>query len=142
MTINQISVFLENKYGTLNQVLGLLAGAEIGVIAATVADTQEFGIMRLIVSEPRRAYAVLKENNVSVHLNDVFAIALDRNYAGTFRDTTELLTKGGLNIEYMYSFACGGKLVLVLRTNNTEGTRDVVRRNGLNYLTENDLSKL
>ncbi len=142
MTINQISVFLENKYGTLNQVLGLLAGAEIGVIAATVADTQEFGIMRLIVSEPRRAYAVLKENNVSVHLNDVFAIALDRNCAGTFRDTTELLTKGGLNIEYMYSFACGGKLVLVLRTNNTEGTRDVVRRNGLNYLTENDLSKL
>lgn len=142
MTINQISVFLENKYGTLNQVLGLLAGAEISVIAATVADTQEFGIMRLIVSEPRRAYAVLKENKVSVHLNDVFAIALDRNCAGTFRDTTELLTKGGLNIEYMYSFACGGKLVLVLRTNNTEGTRDVVRRNGLNYLTENDLSKL
>lgn len=142
MTINQISVFLENKYGTLNRVLGLLAGADIRVVAATVADTLEFGIMRLVVSEPKRAYAVLKENNVSVHLTDVFAIALENTDAGDFRDTIAHFTQAGLSIEYMYSFSCGGKLIMILRTNNPESTRDVIRKQDIGYLGENDLSKL
>lgn len=142
MTINQLSVFLENKYGTLNQVLDLLAVADIHVIAATVADTQEFGIMRLIVSEPRRAYSVLKENNVSAYMTDVFAIVLDNTCAGAFRDTIAHLTEAGLSIEYMYSFADNGRIVLVLRTNNPESTREVIRRRGLECLTENDLAKL
>ncbi len=142
MTINQISVFLENKYGTLNKVLDLLAEAEIHVIAATVADTTEFGIMRLLVSEPQRAYTVLKNNEVSAYLTDVFAIVLERTYARTFRDTVALFTRAGLSIEYMYSFADSGNLVLVLRTNNPESTREVVRRQELRCLTENDLGKL
>ena len=142
MTINQISIFLENKYGTLNTVLNLLADAGIYVIAATVADTQEFGIMRLIVSEPQRAYVVLKENNVSVHLTDVFAIALPQNSAAALRDTITQLTKAGLNIEYMYTFAHHGDLVLILRTNNPESTREVIRRQEIKHLSENDLNKI
>ncbi len=142
MTINQISVFLENKYGTLNKVLDLLAEAEIHVIAATVADTTEFGIMRLIVNEPQRAYAVLKSNNVSAYLTDVFAIVLDRASVQIFRDAIARFTQAGLSVEYMYSFVNDGDLVLVLRTNNPESTREVIRRQEMICLTENDLAKL
>ncbi|GHU15158.1 hypothetical protein FACS189441_6440 [Betaproteobacteria bacterium] len=65
MTINQISIFLENKYGKLSEILSLLGKEHIRIIAATIADTSEFGIMRIIVSDPQKAYAILKENNVS-----------------------------------------------------------------------------
>ena len=64
MTVNQISIFLENKYGKLSEILALLAEERIRIIAATVADTSEYGILRIIVSDPQKAYKILKENNV------------------------------------------------------------------------------
>ena len=65
MTVNQISIFLENKYGKLSEILALLAEENIRIIAATVADTSEYGILRIIVSDPQKAYKILKSNNVS-----------------------------------------------------------------------------
>ena len=63
MTVNQISIFLENKYGKLSEILALLAEEKIRIIAATVADTSEYGILRIIVSDPQKAYKMLKGNN-------------------------------------------------------------------------------
>ena len=74
MTVNQISIFLENKYGKLSEILALLAEEKIRIIAATVADTSEYGILRIIVSDPQKAYKILKGNNVSANLTDVLAI--------------------------------------------------------------------
>ena len=68
MTVNQISIFLENKYGKLSEILALLAEEKIRIIAATVADTSEYGILRIIVSDPQKAYKILKGNNVSANL--------------------------------------------------------------------------
>ena len=68
MTVNQISIFLENKYGKLSEILALLAEEKIRIIAATVADTSEYGILRIIVSDPQKAYKILKGNNVSAIL--------------------------------------------------------------------------
>ena len=76
MTVNQISIFLENKYGKLSEILALLAEEKIRIIAATVADTSEYGILRIIVSDPQKAYKILKGNNVSANLTDVLAIAV------------------------------------------------------------------
>ena len=73
MTVNQISIFLENKYGKLSEILALLAEEKIRIIAATVADTSEYGILRIIVSDPQKAYKILKGNNVSANLTDVLA---------------------------------------------------------------------
>ncbi len=78
MTVNQISIFLENKYGKLSEILALLAEERIRIIAATVADTSEYGILRIIVSDPQKAYKILKENNVSANLTDVLAIVTMR----------------------------------------------------------------
>ncbi|MDH6534229.1 ACT domain-containing protein [Parabacteroides sp. 52] len=141
MTINQISIFLENKYGTLSEILALLAEENIRIIAATVADTNEFGIMRMIVSDPQKAYKILKSNNVTATLTDVLAILADP-CAGSFANTLSCFTKAGLSIEYMYCFSVKQKAVLILRTNNRESARDVIRRQNLEHIRESDLINL
>jgi len=141
MTIHQISIFLENKYGKLNEVLSLLADADIRIIAATVADTTEFGIMRMIVSDPQKAYTILKDNNVSANLTDVLAIVTD-SCAGSFAKALSEFTKAGLSIEYMYCFSIKEKSILIIRTNNRDSAREVIRRQNLEYIQESDLAKL
>jgi len=141
MTVNQISIFLENKYGTLSEVLDLLARENIRIITATVADTNEFGIMRMIVSEPQKAYKILKSNNVMANMSDVLAIVTESN-AGSFAATLNNFTKAGLTIEYMYCFSIKEKAFLILRTNNRESAREVVRRQNLEHICENDLIHL
>ncbi|MDF9831073.1 ACT domain-containing protein [Parabacteroides sp. PF5-6] len=141
MTVHQISIFLENKYGKLNEVLSLLAEADIRIIAATVADTTEFGIMRMIVSDPQRAYTILKENKVSANLTDVLAIVTD-SCAGSFANALYQFTKAGLSIEYMYCFSLREKSILILRTNNRESAREVIRRQNMAHICESDLINL
>lgn len=141
MTVHQISIFLENKYGKLNELLALLAEENIRIIAATIADTSEFGIMRMIVSDPQKAYKIFKENNVSVNLTDVLAI-VTQSCAGSFAETLSHFTKAGLSIEYMYCFSIRERTILILRTNNRESALEVIRRKNLEYLCENDLINL
>jgi hypothetical protein len=141
MTVHQISIFLENKYGKLSEILKLLADGNIRIVAATIADTSEFGIMRMIVSDAQKAYTILKTNNVSVNLTDVLAIVTGSS-AGDFAETLSYFTKAGLSIEYMYCFAINGKAILILRTNNREAAREVIRRQGLEYICESDLIKI
>ena len=132
MTVNQISIFLENKYGKLSEILALLAEERIRIIAATVADTSEYGILRIIVSDPQKAYKILKENNVSA----------TSSCAGSFANTLSYFTKAGISIEYMYCFSIREKAILILRTNNRESAREVIRRQNLEYICESDLIKL
>ena len=141
MTINQISIFVENKYGRLGEILSTLADENIHIIAATVADTSEYGILRLIVSEPEKAYSVLKQNNVSANLTDVLAISTESS-AGNFAEVINIFTRSGLSIEYMYCFSLKEKSVIILRTHSLDVAREVIRRNDLGYISERDLQKL
>ncbi|MDR0843837.1 MAG: ACT domain-containing protein [Tannerella sp.] len=141
MTVNQVSIFLENKYGSLSDVLALLANENIRIIAATIADTSEFGIMRMIVSDAQKAHTILKAQNVSVNLTDVLALVTDSS-VGSLAKTIEHFTNAGISIEYMYCFATDGETILILRTNNREAAREVIRRQNIEYLTENDLIQL
>jgi hypothetical protein len=138
MTVNQISIFLENKYGKLSEILALLGNEHIKIIAATVADTSEFGILRLIVSDSKKAYRVLSDNNVSANLTDVLAIVTAPD-AGSFAKTLAYFTHAGLSIEYMYCFSFGEKSILILRTNNRQSALEVIRRQNLEYMSENNL---
>ena len=142
MTIHQISIFLENKYGKLSEILALLGKEHIRIIAATVADTSEFGILRMIVSSPKKAYSILKDNNVNVSLSDVLAIIITESTADTFASTLQLFTKAGLSIEYMYCFSVKDRFLLILRVNNRDVALDVIRRNNLEYITKNELINL
>ena len=139
MTINQISIFLENKYGTLNELFTLLSKENIRIIAAMVADTSEFGIMRMIVSDTQKAYRLLKDNNMSVHLTEVLAIATESS-ADSFAAILTHFTHAGLCIEYMYCFSVENRSFLILKVNNREAALDVIRRNNLEFITENELN--
>lgn len=141
MTIQQISVFLENKFGRLNEILSLIARENVRIISATVADTSEYGILRIVTSDPHKAYQVLKQNGVSVNLSEVFAVEV-RSESGQFAKTIEYFTQAGVNIEYMYCFSTKEKAVLIIRTNNVDAAREVIRRKNLEYITETDLSEI
>ena len=141
MTINQISIFLENKYGTLNKVFNLLSKENIRIIAATVADTSEFGILRMIVSDTQKAYQLLKDNNVNVHLTEVLAITTQSS-AGDFSGILTHFTKAGLSIEYMYCFSVESKSFLILKVNDRKTALDVIRHSNLEYVTEKELTNL
>ena len=139
MTIQQISIFIENKSGTLLKVLQLLKEANIQLVASTIADTVEYGIYRIICSEPSRAYSTLKDAGISVALSDVFALTLD-NVPGRAADAIRILTEEGIGITYMYSFLLSGKGILIFRTDNPERTREVIILNDLSFITDKDLS--
>ena len=140
MTIHQLSIFVENRQGTLIKVLQLLKEAGVQLIASTIADTVEYGIYRIICSEPDRAYSILRDKGISVALSDVFAIELD-DQVGRAADTLTLFSEAGISIAYMYSFLLKGKGILVFRTDDNEKTCQVIKEQGLRYIPESDLSK-
>ena len=138
MTINQISIFIENRSGTLIKVLEVLKQSGIQIVASTIADTAEYGIYRLICSEPIRAFDELKKAGIAVAMSDVFAIELD-NQPGRAADAIEIFSKAGISITYMYSFLFNGKGILIFRTDNSEQARESIMQNNLKFIAEEDL---
>ncbi len=141
MTVHQLSIFVENKSGTLQKVLQILKEAGIQLIASTIADTVEYGIYRVICSEPLRAYDCLKQAGISVALSDVFAITLD-NRPGCAADAIDAFGKAGISITYLYSFLLGNKGILIFRTDDYDRAREVIILNDLKFVGDKDLSTL
>ncbi|MDR1540238.1 MAG: hypothetical protein LBU32_20000 [Clostridiales bacterium] len=103
MVITQISAFIENKPGRLAEVIGFLAQEDINIHALSIADTTDFGILRLIVSNPQKTWEILKERGLTVKLTDVIAVALEHRPGSLARVLGELESKD-ISIEYMYAF--------------------------------------
>ena len=141
MTVHQLSVFLENKSGTLVKVFKLLKAEGIQLIASTIADTAEYGICRIICSEPDKAYEVLRSAGVAVSLCEVFAIELD-DEVGELAKTLEIFNQESISITYLYSFLLNGKGIMIFRTMDGEKTTQVIQQNGMKYITEKNLYKL
>lgn len=128
--MKQLSIFIENKRGTLLTVLNALKGAGIQIIASTISDTQDFGIYRIICDDPERAFIVLKEQGITATITDVFAIQLE-DKPGEAARVLALFAEADISIAYMYSFLLSGKGILVFRTSDTERTRQVINEKGL-----------
>lgn len=141
MTIKQLSVFIENKAGTLRQVLAQLKAAGIQLIASTLADTVDFGIYRIICSEPVRAYDVLRAAGIAVTLSDVFAVELE-DRPGTAADALSIFACEDIEITYLYSFLLGGKGILIFRTDNTERAKEIIILERLPFITDEQLLTL
>ena len=139
MTIPQLSIFIENRSGTLIKVLDALKEAKIQIIASTIADTAEYGIYRLICSEPLRAQEELKKAGVAVALSEVFAIEID-DQPGRAAEAVKVFSEAGISITYMYSFLLRSKGILVFRTDNTELARKAIAEYNLRYISEEDLA--
>ena len=115
MITKQVSVFLENKSGRLNEVINILGNAEINISAFTIADTSDFGILRLIVSDPKKTIEILKQNQFSAQTTDVVLVKTT-NKPGALVKLLGLLNSESIFIEYMYAFSMNeNEAVTVIR---------------------------
>ncbi|AGL01574.1 ACT domain-containing protein [Desulfoscipio gibsoniae] len=143
MKVKQISVFLENKYGRLAQVTRVLGGNDINIRALSIADTTDFGILRLIVSNPDEAYRVLKESGFTVSTTDVIAVEI-KDEPGGLAGVLEILQQENINIEYLYAFlqkATNAALV-VFRVEQLSEAVEVLQKNNVSILTESQVYSL
>ena len=137
MTIKQLSIFIENKGGTLIRVLDLLSKAGIQIIASTVADTKDYGIYRVLCESPAQAYLILKEAGINVQLSDVFALSID-DVPGRAAEAVKEISDSGVSILYLYPFLCSGTGVLVFRADQSEKAKEVIMLSKMAFLTEGD----
>ncbi len=143
MEVKQISVFLENKKGRLWEALDVLSKAQINIRALSIADTSEFGILRLIVPDPEKAKKVLAKSNFTVRENDVIAVCVSdkpRGLAGVLK----ILTDADINVEYVYAFVekSGKKAVVVLRTENISKGKKALKKAGVTVLSSKEVYSL
>ncbi|MBR4853251.1 MAG: amino acid-binding protein [Alistipes sp.] len=133
MTIKQLSVFLENKTGRINEVTKILGKHSINMHAFSMAETTDFGILRLIVSEVDKAVEILRAENFAVMLTDVVCISCP-NVAGSLSEILEQLAANNIFIEYMYAFAEGDKANVVIRPNDIDNCVSVLKNSDCNIL--------
>ena len=129
MTIKQLSVFLENREGRLDEVLQMLGANDVNIVALSLADTADYGMLRMIVSDPVKGKAVLKEAGITSKLTDVVALRVP-HAAGSLSKAMHELMVGGVNIEYMYAFANGADASAVMKSDNPEKVVTILRENG------------
>lgn len=141
MFVKQISVFVENKFGRMAEIVNALAEKSIDISALSLADTSEFGILRLIVDKPELAVEVLKNEGVIVKLSDVLAIAIDDVPGGLAKALT-VLTDANVVIEYMYAFIgkADGKAMTVIRVDDEAKAVEALKNGGVALLTTEDIS--
>ena len=141
MTAKQLSVFLENKSGRLTEVTEALGNAGINLSAMSIADNSDFGILRCIVSDPDKAYQVLKDAHFAVKLTDVIGFICP-NTSGSLAVVLKQLSAKGIFIEYMYSFANGDVAHVVIRPTDLESCERILAEKKVDLMAASDLYKL
>jgi len=143
MKLKQISIFLENRKGRLWKALNILSNADINIKALSIADTSEFGILRMIVPEVEKAKNMLEESNFVVKVNNVIAAGVP-DKPGGLESILEILNKSDINIEYIYAFVekKAENAVVVLRTENIEAGIKALKEGGIILLSSDDVNDL
>ncbi|MBP8303938.1 MAG: amino acid-binding protein [Phycisphaerae bacterium] len=140
MSVTQLSVFIENKPGHLEQILETLGQGGINLIALTVAETADFGVLRMILPDPAKAADLLRSRQITCSATEVLAVELD-DCPGALRETLKTFSKRNLNIEYMYAFAekHKDKAVMIFRFDNMDEAKKAVQQAGYRILQQSDL---
>lgn len=136
MKLKQISVFLENRPGHLLSICDLLAQHHIDIATLTLADTSEFGLLRIIVKDWKKAQEVLEAKGCAINITEVMAIEVP-DTAGGLAEVLKIAQAGGLNVEYMYAFtSCNSQNAqIVFRFKNMENASDVLTNAGISVLS-------
>ena len=135
ITIQQLSVFLENREGRLDEVLSVLAGNDVNIVALSLADTTEYGMLRMIVSDPNKGKAVLKENGITAMLTDVVALRVPHE-TGSLSRAMHQIVDGEVNIEYMYAFGTKKErhAMIIFKTEDNRKAAVVLKDGGVHVL--------
>ena len=143
MKITQISVFLENRKGRLYEVCSLLGDNDINIRALTIAETESFGVLRIVVDKPQEATKVLKAADITANITDVVAVEIDDKPGGLAK-VLKILADGDVNVEYMYGFVekFSDNALLVFRFENVSKAHEVLTANGIKVVGSEDIQGL
>lgn len=143
MKVEQLSVFLENKSGRLTEATEVLADGGVNIRALSLADTADFGILRLIVNDPEKARAILKAGGFTAAVTEVLAIEVpDR--PGGLAGILKQFSKAGINVEYLYAFVAksGENAIIICRFENSDAAMAALEKEGIRILDGADISAL
>jgi len=140
MFLKQVSIFVENKPGKLYEVIELLGKENIDISALSIADTSNFGVLRLIVNQPKKAEKILKENHIIVKVNDVIAITINNEPGGLVK-ALGLLKDNNIDMDYMYAFVASVKnsASVMLKVSDPEKAIVIFRENNIAMINAEDI---
>lgn len=140
MQIQQLSIFVENKSGRLAEITEILGQAGVDIRAISVADTSDFGILRLIVDKPKEAVEALRAANLTVSLTSVIAVGID-DKPGEFAKAMRVLADGEIGVEYMYAFISRdkGKAYVILRVLESDKAVECLKASGISLLSAEEI---
>lgn len=143
MRVKQISVFIENRSGRLREVADVLGSNGINIRALSLADTSDYGILRLIVNKPGDALAVLKKANFTLSETDVIAVEVG-DHPGGLAEVLDILGSAGINVEYMYAFVekSSANAVMIFRIEDIEKAIKVLGTSKVRILTNEEVTRL
>lgn len=143
MKVTQVSVFIENTPGRLAEVTKVIGEAKINILALTIAETGEFGVLRLIVDNPSKAVAALKKNDFTTAMTDVLAVEIPHK-PGSLASIVALFDRNKINIEYVYAFVAHSmdEALIVLRFENPDQALKILKENNIRVLTNDEVIKL
>jgi hypothetical protein len=138
MIIKQLSVFLENKSGRLTELTEALSSAHINISAFSIADTAEFGVVRMIVNKPDEALKILNAKGMSVHITEVVGLVVPNEPGGLHR-ALQILSSEGICVEYMYAFALSDRATVIIRTDAVLQTIAILQKHKMELLKASDV---
>ena len=142
MLTKQLSVFIENRQGRLGEVLSVLKKNKVNILSLSLADTTEYGLLRLIVNNPALGKEKLAEDGFSTMLTDVIVLKIDHE-AGSLQNLLTILSDNGINIEYMYGLSIDGdEAYVVLKTSKMAEADKVLSKNGVKTLSCDEIAAL
>lgn len=140
MIIKQLTVFVENKSGRLEEVTKVLGENNINISALSVADTSEYGLLRLIVSDGEKAVRLLKEQDFSVNLTDVICLSVAHE-PGALHDAIIILSEADISIEYMYAYAIDNKAAVIMKVSDPKEAIYALTERNIELLRADDVYK-
>ena len=138
MFVKQLSVFIENREGRLEQVTDVLKTQNINILSLSMADTTEYGMLRMVVSNPEVAKKALREEGFSAMLTDVLAVKLE-DKVGELHKMTHILCSQGLNIEYMYALASANRRAMIVKASDGATAAKAVVDGGLELYSNEEM---
>ena len=143
MLVKQVSIFVENKEGKIADVLNILAKENINISALSLADTTNFGILRLIVDDPKKAKNILQSEDMIVKINEILAVGIN-DKPGGLAYVLGVLAKANVQIEYMYAFTGHNKdnATVVFKTNDIEKAYDCLNLKNIPLISAEDIKQI
>lgn len=137
MIVKQLSVFLENKLGRLHEVLDILAKNDVNIVALSLADSSDYGMLRMMVSDPEKGREKLRENEFAAKLTDVLCIGVD-HAVGSLSQAMGQLSREEVDVEYMYAFANGTDAAAVLKSDDPARVIDILKASGFDVYSADE----